>query len=58
MYVELEDPPQKPKYVLSEDAKVVLRDYYDAVDTLNQAQTNFCAKYQSVRTENRGQIKF
>ena len=41
MYVEQEDPPQKQRYRLTEDdAKEALKDYYDEVDTLNQAQAN------------------
>ena len=41
MYVEQEDPPKKPKYRLTDDAKEALKDYYDAVDTLSEAQLNF-----------------
>ena len=41
MYVEQEDPPKKLKYRLTDDvAKAALKDYYDAVDTLNEAQAN------------------
>ena len=41
MYVEQEDPPQKQRYRLTDDdAKEALKDYYDAVDTLSQAQAN------------------
>ena len=41
MYVEQEDPPQKQRYRLtSDDEKEALKDYYDAVDTLSQAQAN------------------
>ena len=41
MYVEQEDPPQKQRYRLKDDdAKEALKDYYNAVDTLSQAQAN------------------
>ena len=42
MHVEQDDPPEKPKYRLTDDnAKEALKDYYDAVDTLSEAQLNF-----------------
>ena len=41
MYVEQEDPPKKTKYRLTDDAKEALKDYYDTVDTLSEAQLNF-----------------
>ena len=37
-YVETEEEKQKPRYVLTDDAKVTLTDYYDAVHTLCEAQ--------------------
>ena len=40
-YVETEEEKQKPRYVLTDDAKVALTDYYDAVHTLCEAQQNF-----------------
>ena len=40
MYVEQEDPPEKQRYRLTDDAKEALRDYYDAIDTLSEAQHN------------------
>ena len=41
MYVEQEDPPQKQRYRLTDaDTKEALKDYYDAVDILSQAQAN------------------
>ena len=40
MYVEQEDPAEKQRYRLTDDTKEVLSDYYDAVDTLSQAQSN------------------
>ena len=43
MYVEEEEPPKKPKYKLNDDAKEALQDYYDAVHTLSEPQTNFAA---------------
>ena len=41
LYVEQEDEPEKPRYNLKGDTKEVLRDYYDAVHTLCEAQKNF-----------------
>ena len=43
MYVEEEEPPKMPKYKLNDDAKEALQDYYDAVHTLSEVQTNFAA---------------
>ena len=43
MYVEQGDQPQKPRYTLDDEAKEALRDYYDAVHTLSEAQSNFTA---------------
>ena len=41
MYVEQEDPPTKRRFRLTDDdAKEALKDYYDAVNTLSQAQAN------------------
>ena len=41
MYVEQADPPEKQKYRLTDnDAKDALKDYYNAVDTLSEAQAN------------------
>ena len=41
MYVEQEDPPKKLKYRLTDDdAKEALKDYYDTVNTLSEAQAN------------------
>ena len=40
-YVQTEEEKQKPRYVLTGDAKVALTDYYDAVHTLGEAQQNF-----------------
>ena len=40
-YVETEEEKQKPRYVLTDDVKVALTDYYDAVHTLCEAQQNF-----------------
>ena len=41
MYVEQEDPPKKLKYRLTDDdAKKALKDYYDTVNTLSEAQAN------------------
>ena len=46
MYVETEEEKQKPRYVLTGDAKVALTDYYDAVHTLCKAQQNFAKSTQ------------
>ena len=43
MYVEQEQPPEKPKYRFTGDAKEALKDYYDTVHTLCEVQTNFMA---------------
>ena len=46
MYVETEEEKQKPRYVLTGDAKVALTDYYNAVHTLCEAQQNFAKSTQ------------
>ena len=46
IYVEQEDEPEKPRYNLQDDAKVALRDYYNAVHTLCKAQKNFAQSTQ------------
>ena len=46
MYVETEEEKQKPRYVLTGDAKVALTDYYDAVHTLCEAHQNFTKSTQ------------
>ena len=45
-YVETEEEKQKPRYVLTGDAKVALTDYYDAVHTLCEVQQNFAKSTQ------------
>ena len=45
-YLETEEEKQKPKYVLTGNAKVALTDYYDAVHTLCEAQQNFAKSTQ------------
>ena len=45
-YVETEEEKQKPRYVLTGDAKVALTDYYDTVHTLCEAQQNFAKSTQ------------
>ena len=45
-YVETEEEKQKPRYVLTDDAKVALTDYYDTVHTLCEAQQNFAKSTQ------------
>ena len=46
MYVETEEEKQKPRYVLTGNAKVALTDYYDTVHTLCEAQQNFAKSTQ------------
>ena len=45
-YVETEEEKEKPKYVLTCNAKLALTDYYDAVHTLCEAQQNFARSTQ------------
>ena len=45
-YVETEEEKQKPRYVLTHDAKVALTDYYDTVHILCKAQQNFTKSTQ------------
>ena len=45
-YVETEEEKQKPRYVLTGDAKVALTDYYDTVHTLCEALQNFAKSTQ------------
>ena len=40
MYVEKEEEEEKPRYKLTGNAREALKDYYDAVHTLCEAQTN------------------
>ena len=46
MYVETEEERQKPRYILTGDAKAALTDYYDAVHTLCEAQQNLAKSTQ------------
>ena len=46
LYVETEEEIEKPRYRLTGKAKEVLMDYYDAVHTLCEAQTNFAKSTQ------------
>ena len=46
IYVETEEEKQKPRYLLTGDAKVALTDYYNAVHTLCEAQQNFAKSTQ------------
>ena len=45
-YVETKEEKQKPRYILTSDAKAALTDYYDAVHTLCEAQQNFAKSTQ------------
>ena len=46
LYVEQEEEEKKPRFSLQGDAKEVLRDYYNAVHTLCEAQENYAASIQ------------
>ena len=46
VYVEREEEKKKPKYNFKDDAKEALKDYYDAVHTLCEAQENFARSTQ------------
>ena len=47
VYVEKEDPPKKQRYRLTSDnAKEALKDYYDTVNTLSEAQANLACSTQ------------
>ena len=46
MYVETDEEKQKPRYVLTDDAKVALTDYYDAVHTWCETQQNLAKSTQ------------
>ena len=46
LYVETEEEIEKPRYRLTGEAKEALSDYYDAVHTLCEAQTNFTKSTQ------------
>ena len=45
-YVETEEEKQKPRYVLTGNAKIALTDYYDAVHTLCEGQQDFAKSTQ------------
>ena len=45
-YVETEEEKKKPRYILTDDAKVALTDFYDAVHMLCEAQQNFAQSTQ------------
>ena len=46
VYVKTDDPLEKPKLNLHGDAKEASRDYYDAINTLSEAQLNFMKSVQ------------
>ena len=46
LYVETEEEIEKPRYRLTGEAKEALKDYYDAVHMLCEAQTNFAKSTQ------------
>ena len=41
LYVETQEEQEKPRYKFTGDAKEALKDYYDVVHTLCEAQQNF-----------------
>ena len=45
-YIETEEEKEKPKYVLTHNAKLALTDYYHTVHTLCKAQQNFARSTQ------------
>ena len=45
-YIEKEDVGKPPQYRFTGEAKEALKDYYDAVHTLSQAQANFASSTQ------------
>ena len=45
-YIETEEEKEKPRYVLTSNAKVALTDYYDTVHMLFEAQQNFAKSTQ------------
>ena len=45
-YIEKEEVGKPPKYRFTGKAKEALKDYYDLVHTLSQAQTNFASSTQ------------
>ena len=46
LYVETEEEQEKPRYKFTGDAKEALKDYYDTVHTLCEAQQNFARSTQ------------
>ena len=46
LYIATEEEKQKPRYQFTGDAKEVLRDYYNMVHTLCEAQKNFAKSTQ------------
>ena len=46
LYVETEEEIEKPKYKFTGDTKEALKDYYNAVHTLCEAQANFARSTQ------------
>ena len=54
LYIETEEEIEKPRYSLTGKAKEVLKDYYDAVHMLCEAQTNFAKSTGGTGGENRG----
>ena len=46
LYVETEEEIEKPRYRLTGKGREALKDYYDAIHTLCEAQTNFAKSTQ------------
>ena len=56
--IETEEEKQKPRYVLTGDAKVALTDYYDTVHSLCEAQQNFTKSTQVLEKKIRDKSVF
>ena len=58
MYVERGESAKKPKYKLTGEAKEALKDYYDVVHTLCEAQTNFVESTKVLEKKSRINLCF
>ena len=58
MYEEQEDPLEKARYTLDDEAKEALRDYYNTVHTLSKAQTNFTASAKILEQKIKDKLVF
>ena len=57
-YIEQEEEVEKSRYRFTGEAAEVLKDYYDTVHTLCEAQTNFASSTKVLEKKNQGQICF